>query len=78
MKKFIYYGEKSSQCPVRLLEAWIRAAEIKEGAPFRRVNNGSRFGDRMSDKAVYNIVKDTTRKPTLTKGNLIAIVCALA
>jgi integrase len=62
MKKFIYYGEKASQCPVRLLEAWIRAAEIKEGALFRRVNKGGRVGDRMSDKAIYNVVKDTARK----------------
>lgn len=57
LKKFIFYGEKASYCPVRLLEAWTRAAGITEGAIFRRIDKGGRIGGRMSDRAVYNVIK---------------------
>jgi integrase len=67
LKKFIYYGERASQCPVRLLDAWLRAAGITEGAVFRQVNKGGRVGNRMSDKAIYNVVKDAAEKAGFDK-----------
>lgn len=67
LKKFIYYGERASQCPVRLLDAWLRAAGITEGAVFRQVNKGGRVGNRMSDKAIYNVVKEAAEKAGFDK-----------
>jgi site-specific recombinase XerD len=59
LKKFIYYGKKSSLCPVRLLEAWISKAGITEGAVFRQVNKGGMVGQRMSDTSIYTVIKKT-------------------
>jgi site-specific recombinase XerD len=62
LKKFIYYGDKASHCPVRLLEAWISEAGITNGALFRQVNKSGKVGNRISDTSIYNIIKKTVGK----------------
>ncbi|SEN30886.1 site-specific integrase [Lihuaxuella thermophila] len=57
MDKFIYYGEKASTCPVRLLKRWLKEAKITEGAVFRRFYRGGKIGGRISDKTVAEILK---------------------
>lgn len=55
----------SAYCPVNALAAWLDAAAITEGPVFRRLHrcgNELRLGpERLSDKAVYRLVKDTAR-----------------
>jgi site-specific recombinase XerD len=43
--------------PVQALEAWIDAAQIREGALFRRVTGPERVGGALSDRAAAEIVK---------------------
>ena len=56
---------ESAYCPVSALVAWLEAAAITDGAVFRRLHRcGSalRLGtERLSDKAVYRVVKETAR-----------------
>ena len=45
-------------CPVRALDAWLAAAEIRRGAVFRPVRRDGRAGtQRLSDRAVARIVQ---------------------
>ncbi len=54
----IPYGTSAATCPVRALDAWLAAANIKEGALFRSIRKGGRVQeDRLSDKSVALIVK---------------------
>lgn len=55
-KKFIYYGSKAKFCPVRLLQRWLRESGIKSGPIFRRIH-GKKLKDRMTDKAIYDVIK---------------------
>jgi integrase len=64
LKKFIYYGDKASHCPVRLLETWISKARITEPkeALFRQVNKAGKVGNRLSSTSIYKIIKDAVKK----------------
>jgi integrase len=44
-------------CPVRALRAWLEAAGITIGPVFRSVDRHGRIGDRMSARAVADVVK---------------------
>lgn len=57
-KVAIPYGSNPDTCPVRALEDWMKAADIKDGALFRSVNRHGRAGvTSLSDKAVALVVK---------------------
>jgi integrase len=44
---------------VQAVQAWLQAAGITSGPVFRSVAKGNRIGrDRLSDRAVANVVKD--------------------
>lgn len=56
--KGIAYGSHLETCPVRALQHWIEASEIKTGSLFRPINrHGQMQPGRLSDKAVALIVK---------------------
>ena len=45
------------------LECWITAAGIEDGKIFRRVSrNGKTWGDGISEKAVWHVVRDSAKK----------------
>lgn len=55
-------GQHLETCPVRAYQAWIEAADISSGPVFRRINrHGQIFDDRMDDRAVARIVKQTAQ-----------------
>lgn len=62
IRKYIYYADQSAFCPVRSVQRWIKAANVTHGALFRRISKGGKVGDRISDKAIYDIVRDTAKK----------------
>jgi hypothetical protein len=46
-----------------LLDDWIQAANLTVGKLFRRVNkNGSHWGDGLTEKAVWRVVREYARK----------------
>ena len=46
-----------------LLDDWLRAANLKPGKVFRRVNkNGKAWGDGLTEKAVWHVVREYARK----------------
>jgi site-specific recombinase XerD len=48
------------------LESWITAAGIEDGRIFRRVSrNGRTWGEGISEKAVWHVVKDSAKKAGL-------------
>jgi integrase len=50
------------------LEQWLIAAAIDRGKLFRRVNKvGRTWGDHMTEKAVWHIVKDSAKTIGLAK-----------
>src|SRR3954470_7552764 len=54
----IPFGAKPATCPVRVVQAWIKAAGIQSGPLFRSVNrHGQVSADRLSDKGVALVVK---------------------
>jgi integrase len=54
----IPYGENPGTCPVNALVSWLDAAEISEGALFRKVNrHGELEGKRLCGSSVALIVK---------------------
>jgi integrase len=54
----IPYGENPLTCPVKTLVTWLDAAEISEGALFRKVNrHGELEGKRLCSASVALIVK---------------------
>lgn len=54
----IPYGENPLTCPVKAILHWLDAAQISEGAVFRKVNrHGEIEGKRLSDASVALIVK---------------------
>jgi integrase len=55
--KILPYGSDPLTCPVRSLQAWIDAAEIKKGRVFRRVDRHSNVGEALSGFAIAQIVK---------------------
>ena len=50
-------GRHGETCPVRALGAWLGAARITSGPIFRRVDRRGHLGDRMSARAVADVVK---------------------
>lgn len=64
----IAYGSDPATCPVRSLQAWIAAAGITEGALFRSINRHGQIGERLSDKSVATIVKETAEAAGLDGG----------
>ncbi|MEN9936567.1 MAG: hypothetical protein RLZZ387_3146 [Chloroflexota bacterium] len=56
--KGIPLGKNAGTCPVRALQAWVRAAAITEGPLFRRVDRWGRVGAaRLSDRSVARVVQ---------------------
>ena len=51
--------------PVAAYEAWIAAAAITSGRVFRCVDRHGRVGDRLSDRAVAQIVQQRAAKAGL-------------
>ena len=46
------------ECPVKALEAWLRAASITEGAVFRSIGRSGKVADRrLCDRAVTVTIK---------------------
>jgi site-specific recombinase XerD len=66
---FIYYSEKASTCPVRLLKRWLREANIKDGAVFRRFFKGGKMGNRITDRTVAEVMKDASEKAGFDKAD---------
>jgi site-specific recombinase XerD len=52
----IEFGEYP-YCPVRTLQMWLKQADIKSGAVFRRMDKAGRVLDRITDKSIARIVK---------------------
>lgn len=56
----------SSYCPVSALYTWLEVAQIKTGPIFKRLHrSGKRYhigNTRLSDKSIYNIVKESAKK----------------
>lgn len=58
----IPFGRSPESCPVHVLQAWLDAAGIVEGAVFRGVNrHGQVRPGRLSDRAVALVVKRCAR-----------------
>jgi integrase len=54
----IPYGTAADTCPVRAMDAWLKASGIEEGPLFRPVNRHAQVLDiRLSDRAVAEVVK---------------------
>ena len=46
-----------------LLDEWLRSANVTSGKPFRRVNkNGKAWGDGLTEKAVWHVVREYAGK----------------
>jgi integrase len=46
-----------------LLDEWLQTANLTAGKLFRRVNkNGNAWGDRLTEKAVWHVVREHARK----------------
>jgi integrase len=73
-EKGIPYGGNPVTCPVRALDDWLAAADIREGPLFRAVSRHGRVGAaRLSDKGVARVVKaavEAARDRALADGNL--------
>jgi hypothetical protein len=53
----IFFSNAVECCPVRSLEAWLSAAEISDGAIFRRLGRRLQLGERLAPAAVLDRVK---------------------
>lgn len=61
----IVYGTRARTCPVRAVKAWLEKTGLTEGALFRPIHR-SRAGDnRLSDRAIYDVVKLTAKRAGL-------------
>ncbi|EPZ47867.1 hypothetical protein N007_04725 [Alicyclobacillus acidoterrestris ATCC 49025] len=60
------YGSHVETCPVRTFQEWLNKAGISTGPIFRRVYRRKNAylvsGERLSDKGVARIIKDTAQK----------------
>jgi integrase len=56
------YGSNPNTCPVRLLEAWLAASGISEGALFRRIDRHGNILGRLTPQSVRLIVKNCCEK----------------
>jgi site-specific recombinase XerD len=56
------FGAHPSSCPVRAVQAWLRAARISEGPVFRPVDrHGNVSARRLGAKAVASLIKEHAR-----------------
>jgi len=64
MEKGIAYGSNPDTCPVRILQDWIEAAQIREGALFRQMNKYGQVSKKRlaSSHSVARIVKEYVQK----------------
>lgn len=64
MEKGIAYGSNPDTCPVRVLQDWIEAAKIREGALFRQINKYGQVSKKRlgSSHSVARIVKEYVQK----------------
>jgi site-specific recombinase XerD len=64
MEKGIAYGSNPDTCPVRILQDWIEAAKIREGALFRQINKHGQVSKKRlaSSHSVARIVKEYVKK----------------
>lgn len=54
----VVYGAHQPTCPIRTLQAWLKAAEIDDGPVFRSVNKHGQLGKhRLSDRTVARTVQ---------------------
>lgn len=60
MEKGIAYGSNPDTCPVRILQDWLEAAQIKEGPLFRQINKYGQISKKRlaSPHSVARIVKE--------------------
>ena len=62
----VQHGTHPATCPVEGLRNWLSASQINCGALFRPVAKGGRLGlNRLSDKAVCQVVKDFAKRAGL-------------
>jgi integrase len=53
----IFFSNRAEHCPVRSLDAWLAAADVKDGAIFRALGRRDRLGGRLSPSAVADRVQ---------------------
>jgi site-specific recombinase XerD len=56
--KHIAYGKQKNNCPVRLVQQWLKASGIKEGAVFCSIGKGGNLGSRINPASIARIIKD--------------------
>jgi site-specific recombinase XerD len=56
-QRAIPFGRSPETCPVGALNAWLEGASIDEGRLFRSVSRHGQVGERMSTRAVADVVK---------------------
>ena len=63
----IVYGRRERTCPVRAIKRWLDVSGLTQGPLFRPMRHGGRIvGDnRLSDRAIYDVVKGTARSAGL-------------
>ncbi len=55
-------GRNPETCPIRALDAWLKAAGISEGRLFRSVTRHGRVGESLSTNALAGVVKAYARR----------------
>lgn len=64
--KAISYGSNIATCPVRTLQDWLAISGIESGAVYRSIKKGNKLQEeRLSDRAVYDIVVKRVREAGL-------------
>lgn len=53
-------------CPVAAYEAWLTAAQISEGAVFRRINRHGHVGDRLVPEGVTHVIRARAKSAEFT------------
>ena len=61
----VLFGRTPEMCPVRALRAWLEAASVESGRVFRRVDRHGHVGERLSCRAVAEVVKQYARRAGL-------------
>lgn len=61
LEKAIPFADDERFCPVRALDAWLRAAELSKGAVFVRLGRDVVKGSRLSDQSVAKVIKKRLR-----------------
>jgi integrase len=53
----IRYGKRGATCPVRALQAWLKAAKIASGPLFRQMRGSVVTEARLGDQSIYHVLK---------------------